>query len=71
MQLCGEPSVRPLYSLFDKQQVAEHFHAPPADNVGPIARNYNVAPVGATGSKVRLDRQPYAMADAEFAGADL
>jgi putative SOS response-associated peptidase YedK len=38
--MCGR-----YYSLFDKQQVAEHFHArPPADNVGPIAPNYNVAP---------------------------
>jgi putative SOS response-associated peptidase YedK len=33
------------YSLFDKQQVAEHFHVRrTADNVGIIAPNYNVAP---------------------------
>src|SRR5258708_4754534 len=38
--MCGR-----YYSLFDKQQVAERFHArPPADHVGPIAPNYNVAP---------------------------
>ena len=33
------------YSLFDKQQDAEHFHVRhTADNVGIIAPNYNVAP---------------------------
>jgi putative SOS response-associated peptidase YedK len=38
--LCGR-----YYSLFDKQQVAEHFHVRhTANNVGIIAPNYNVAP---------------------------
>jgi len=38
--MCGR-----YYSLFDKQQVAEHFDVrPTADNVGIIAPNYNVAP---------------------------
>jgi putative SOS response-associated peptidase YedK len=38
--MCGR-----YYSLFDKQQVAEHFHVRrTADNVGIIAPNYNVAP---------------------------
>jgi putative SOS response-associated peptidase YedK len=38
--MCGR-----YYSLFDKQQVAEHFHVRrTADNVGLIAPNYNVAP---------------------------
>jgi putative SOS response-associated peptidase YedK len=38
--VCGR-----YYSLFDKQQVAEHFHVRrTADNVGPIAPNYNIAP---------------------------
>jgi putative SOS response-associated peptidase YedK len=38
--VCGR-----YYSLFDKQQVAEHFHVRrTADNVGIIAPNYNVAP---------------------------
>jgi len=38
--LCGR-----YYSLFDKQQAAEHFHVRRiADNVGIIAPNYNVAP---------------------------
>jgi putative SOS response-associated peptidase YedK len=38
--LCGR-----YYSLFDKQQVAEHFHVRrTADDVGIIAPNYNVAP---------------------------
>src|SRR5438067_3174878 len=38
--MCGR-----YYSLFDKQQVAEHFHLRRiADNVGIIAPNYNVAP---------------------------
>src|ERR1700737_401618 len=36
---------RRYYSLFDKQQVAEHFDVRhTADNVGIIAPNYNVAP---------------------------
>jgi putative SOS response-associated peptidase YedK len=39
--VCGR-----YYSLFDKQQVAEHFHVlRTADNVGIIAPNYNAAPV--------------------------
>jgi putative SOS response-associated peptidase YedK len=38
--VCGR-----YYSLFDKQQAAEHFHVRRiAENVGPIAPNYNVAP---------------------------
>jgi putative SOS response-associated peptidase YedK len=38
--VCGR-----YYSLFDKQQVAGHFHVRrTADNVGIIAPNYNVAP---------------------------
>jgi putative SOS response-associated peptidase YedK len=38
--MCGR-----YYSLFDEQQVAEHFHVRrTADNVGIIAPNYNVAP---------------------------
>jgi putative SOS response-associated peptidase YedK len=38
--MCGR-----YYSLFDKQQAAEHFHVRRiADNVGIIAPNYNVAP---------------------------
>jgi putative SOS response-associated peptidase YedK len=38
--MCGR-----YYSLFDKQQIAEHFHVhQTADNVGIIAPNYNVAP---------------------------
>jgi putative SOS response-associated peptidase YedK len=38
--VCGR-----YYSLFDKQQVAEHFHVRrTADNVGIIAPNWNVAP---------------------------
>jgi putative SOS response-associated peptidase YedK len=38
--MCGR-----YYSLFDKQQVAEHFHVRrTADNFGPIAPNYNIAP---------------------------
>jgi hypothetical protein len=38
--VCGR-----YYSLFDKQQAAEHFHVRrTADNVGIIAPNYNVAP---------------------------
>jgi putative SOS response-associated peptidase YedK len=38
--MCGR-----YYSLFDKQQASEHFHVRrTADNVGPIAPNYNVAP---------------------------
>jgi putative SOS response-associated peptidase YedK len=38
--VCGR-----YYSLFDKQQVAEHFHVRrTADNVGIIAPNYNAAP---------------------------
>src|SRR5258707_14560757 len=38
--MCGR-----YYSLFDKQQVADHFHVRrTADNVGIIAPNYNVAP---------------------------
>jgi putative SOS response-associated peptidase YedK len=38
--VCGR-----YYSLFDKQQVAEHFHVRrTADNVGIIAPDYNVAP---------------------------
>src|SRR6266851_8888773 len=38
--MCGR-----YYSLFDKQQAAEHFHVRrTADNVGIIAPNYNVAP---------------------------
>jgi hypothetical protein len=38
--MCGR-----YYSLFDKQQVAEHFHVlRTADNVGIIAPNYNMAP---------------------------
>ncbi|WP_051979176.1 SOS response-associated peptidase family protein [Edaphobacter aggregans] len=38
--MCGR-----YYSLFDKQQVAEHFDVRrTADNVGIIAPNYNVAP---------------------------
>ena len=38
--MCGR-----YYSLFDKQQMAEHFHVRrTADNVGIIAPNYNVAP---------------------------
>jgi putative SOS response-associated peptidase YedK len=38
--VCGR-----YYSLFDKQQAAEHFHVRCiANNVGPIAPNYNVAP---------------------------
>jgi putative SOS response-associated peptidase YedK len=38
--VCGR-----YYSLFDKQQVAEHFHVRrTADNVGIIAPNYNMAP---------------------------
>src|SRR5580698_7986108 len=38
--MCGR-----YYSLFDKQQVAEHFHVRhTADNVGIISPNYNVAP---------------------------
>jgi putative SOS response-associated peptidase YedK len=38
--MCGR-----YYSLFDKQQVAEHFHVRrTADNVGIIAPNYKVAP---------------------------
>ena len=38
--MCGR-----YYSLFDKQQVAQHFHVRhTADNVGIIATNYNVAP---------------------------
>jgi putative SOS response-associated peptidase YedK len=38
--MCGR-----YYSLFDKQQVAEHFHVRrTADNVGIIAPNYNAAP---------------------------
>ena len=38
--MCGR-----YYSLFDKQQVAEHFDVRrTADNVGLIAPNYNVAP---------------------------
>jgi hypothetical protein len=33
------------YSLFDKQQVAEHFHARwTSDGFGPIVPNYNIAP---------------------------
>jgi putative SOS response-associated peptidase YedK len=33
------------YSLFDKQQIAEHFHVRrTADNVAIIAPNYNMAP---------------------------
>jgi putative SOS response-associated peptidase YedK len=45
---CGNRGVRVAhhyYSLFDKQQVAEHFHVRhTAYNVGIIAPNYNVAP---------------------------
>jgi putative SOS response-associated peptidase YedK len=38
--MCGR-----YYSLFDKQQVAEHFHVRrTADNVGIVAPNWNVAP---------------------------
>jgi putative SOS response-associated peptidase YedK len=38
--MCGR-----YYSLFDKQQAAEHFHVRRiADNVGIIAPNYNAAP---------------------------
>jgi putative SOS response-associated peptidase YedK len=38
--MCGR-----YYSLFDKQQVAEHFHVRrTADNVGIIVPNWNVAP---------------------------
>jgi putative SOS response-associated peptidase YedK len=38
--MCGR-----YYSLFDKQQIAEHFHVRrTADNVGIIAPNWNVAP---------------------------
>ena len=38
--MCGR-----YYSLFDKQEVAEHFDVcHTADNVGIIAPNYNVAP---------------------------
>ena len=38
--MCGR-----YYSLFDKQQIAEHFHVrSTADNVGIIAPNWNVAP---------------------------
>jgi putative SOS response-associated peptidase YedK len=38
--MCGR-----YYSLFEQQQVAEHFHVRrTADNVGIIAPNYNVAP---------------------------
>ena len=38
--MCGR-----YHSLFDKQQVAEHFHVRRiADNVGIIAPNWNVAP---------------------------
>jgi hypothetical protein len=39
--VCGR-----YYSLFDKQQIAEHFHVRrTADNVGIIAPNYNAAGV--------------------------
>jgi putative SOS response-associated peptidase YedK len=38
--VCGR-----YYSLFDKQQIAEHFHVRrTGDNVGIIAPNYNAAP---------------------------
>ncbi len=38
--MCGR-----YYSLFDKQQAGEHFHVRrTADNVGPIAPNWNVEP---------------------------
>ena len=38
--MCGR-----YHSLFDKQQIAEHFHVRRAsDRVGPIAPNYNIAP---------------------------
>jgi putative SOS response-associated peptidase YedK len=38
--MCGR-----YYSLFDKQQVAGHFHVRHTpDNFGPIAPNYNIAP---------------------------
>jgi putative SOS response-associated peptidase YedK len=38
--MCGR-----YYSLFDKQQVAEHFHVHRTwDNFEPIAPNYNIAP---------------------------
>jgi hypothetical protein len=38
--MCGR-----YYSIFDKRQVAEHFHVRrSADNVGIIAPNWNVAP---------------------------
>jgi putative SOS response-associated peptidase YedK len=38
--MCGR-----YYSLFDKQQIAEHFHVrSTADNVGIIAPNWNAAP---------------------------
>jgi putative SOS response-associated peptidase YedK len=38
--MCGR-----YYSLFDKQQVAEHFHVHPSRrDSSPIAPNYNVAP---------------------------
>ena len=38
--MCGR-----YYGLFDKQQIAEHFHVRrTADSVGIIAPNWNVAP---------------------------
>jgi putative SOS response-associated peptidase YedK len=38
--MCGR-----YYSLFDKQQVAEHFHVRKTrSDVGIIAPNYNIAP---------------------------
>jgi putative SOS response-associated peptidase YedK len=37
--MCGR-----YYSLFDKQQVAEHFHVKRVEIPGPIAPNWNVAP---------------------------
>ena len=44
MRVCGELNGRPLQPL-DKQQIGEHFHVRrPSDSVGPIARNYNIAP---------------------------
>jgi putative SOS response-associated peptidase YedK len=49
--VCGR-----YYSLFDKQQVGEHFHVrPTADNVGIIAPNYNAAP-GGPGPVIRRGR---------------
>ena len=50
--MCGR-----YYRLFDKQQIAEHFHARhTADNVVIIAPNYNVAP-GDPQSVIRCSRE--------------